>query len=161
MHRAGLWILGEYATTPDDIQTVMSQIRQVLGEIPIVEDEMKRAAGEKTDDDVAVMQTTVPKLVTSDGTYATQSSFSTLAYVISSSSSSSTSLHFLTRFLVLCRTSKKGEARPPLRQYLMDGEFFIGAALGTTLAKLALRYNSIVSDKTKQNRFTAEAMLIM
>ncbi|KAL0272803.1 UNVERIFIED_CONTAM: hypothetical protein PYX00_005639 [Menopon gallinae] len=137
VHRAGLWILGEYATAPDDIQTVMSQIRQVLGEIPIVEDEMKRAAGEKTDDDVAMMQTTVPKLVTSDGTYATQSSFSTLA------------------------TSKKGEARPPLRQYLMDGEFFIGAALGTTLAKLALRYNSIVRDKAKQNRFTAEAMLIM
>jgi coatomer subunit beta len=57
--------------------------------------------------------------------------------------------------------SKKAEARPPLRQYMMDGDFFIGAALGTTLAKLALRYMSLVSDNKKQNRFCSEAMLIM
>lgn len=59
------------------------------------------------------------------------------------------------------RPVKKGEARPPLRQYLMDGDFFIGAALGTTLAKLAFRYNSLVKDDTKKNRFTSEVMLIM
>lgn len=76
-HRAALWILGEYATLPDDIQTVMSQIRQTIGEIPIVDDELKRATGEKTDEDVTQTQTTVHKLVTSDGTYATQSSFNT------------------------------------------------------------------------------------
>lgn len=57
--------------------------------------------------------------------------------------------------------SKKGEARPPLRQYMMDGDFFIGAALGTTLAKLALRYMSLTPDGKKQNRFCSEAMLIM
>lgn len=57
--------------------------------------------------------------------------------------------------------SKKGEARPPLRQYMMDGDFFIGAALGTTLAKLALRYMSLKADSKKQNRFCSEAMLIM
>lgn len=57
--------------------------------------------------------------------------------------------------------SKKGEARPPLRQYMMDGDFFIGAALGTTLAKLALRYMSLTPDSKKQNRFCSEAMLIM
>jgi coatomer subunit beta len=56
--------------------------------------------------------------------------------------------------------SKKGEARPPLRQYMMDGDFFIGAALGTTLTKLALRYMSLTDNK-KQNRFCSEAMLIM
>jgi hypothetical protein len=57
--------------------------------------------------------------------------------------------------------SKKGEARPPLRQYMMDGDFFIGAALGTTLAKLALRYMSLTSDSKKQNHFCSEAMLII
>ena len=41
--------------------------------------------------------------------------------------------------------------RPPLRQYLMDGEFFVGAALATTLTKLALRYVSITPDVKKQN----------
>ncbi|KAK6637472.1 Coatomer subunit beta [Polyplax serrata] len=136
VHRAALWILGEYAYLPDDIQTVMSQVRQTLGEIPIVEDELKRAAGEKTDEDVTLGPVPVQKLVTTDGTYATQSSFNTLA-------------------------TKKNEVRPPLRQYLIDGDFFIGAALGTTLAKLALRYNALVKDSIKRNRFTTEAMLIM
>lgn len=59
------------------------------------------------------------------------------------------------------RTSKKGEVRPPLRQYMLDGDFFIAASLGTTLAKLTLRYNQLVTDKRRQNRFTTEAMLIM
>lgn len=82
VHRAALWILGEYATQPDDIQTVMAQVRQTIGEIPIVDDELKRAAGDKTDEDVTLTQTTVQKLVTSDGTYATQSSFNTSTYVL-------------------------------------------------------------------------------
>lgn len=35
VHRAALWILGEYATSPDDIQAVMNQVRQTLGEVVI------------------------------------------------------------------------------------------------------------------------------
>ena len=42
-----------------------------------MEDELKRASGEKTEDDQDTASvTTVQKLVTSDGTYATQSAFS-------------------------------------------------------------------------------------
>ena len=41
--------------------------------------------------------------------------------------------------------------RPILRQYLMDGDFFTGAALSTSLTKLALRYISLTEDVTKQN----------
>jgi len=33
VHRAAMWILGEYATSSDDIQCVMNQIRQTLGEV--------------------------------------------------------------------------------------------------------------------------------
>lgn len=137
VHRAALWILGEYAASTDDIQAVMNQVRQTLGEIPLVDDEIRRAAGEKVDEDPTQQQVSVQKLVTSDGTYASQSAFNTAT------------------------VSKKGEARPPLRQYMMDGDFFIGAALGTTLAKLALRYMSLTSDSKKQNRFCSETMLIM
>lgn len=43
---------------------------------------------------------------------------------------------------------------------MMDGEFFIGAALGTTLTKLALRYGAKVS-VGKRNRFDAQVMLII
>jgi len=33
----------------------------------------------------------------------------------------------------------------------MDGDFFVGAALATTLTKLALRYVAQTPDKRKQN----------
>jgi len=143
IHRATLWILGEYCIRVEDMQALMSEIRQSLGELPIVEDEMKKAAGEESmeDESVAAMGGGggVQKLVTADGTYATQSAFS-------ASSSAST---------------KKAGDRPPLRKYLMEGDFFIGAALGSTMTKLALRYCGLVADTRKQNRFTGESMLVI
>lgn len=42
----------------------------------------------------------------------------------------------------------------------MDGDFFIGAALGTTLTKLALRYG-IQATPEKRNKFDAEVMLVI
>ena len=79
--RAALWILGEYCEKSTDIQAVMNEVRQSLGEIPIVEDELRKAAGAETlgDESVAMhstQATSVQKLVTADGTYATQSAFS-------------------------------------------------------------------------------------
>ena len=41
--------------------------------------------------------------------------------------------------------------RPPLRQYLLDGEFFVGAAIACTVAKLSLRYLDMEEEKEKQN----------
>ena len=35
IHRAALWILGEFCTTSSDIQGVMTLIRQSLGEVAI------------------------------------------------------------------------------------------------------------------------------
>lgn len=102
VHRAALWILGEYAYLPEDIQTVMTQVRQTLGEIPIVEDELKRAAGEKSEDDLSFSQGPVQKLVTSDGTYATQSSFNTLSYV-SHFSHCNSSVNFMGNLIMYCQ----------------------------------------------------------
>ncbi|XP_014251013.1 coatomer subunit beta [Cimex lectularius] len=133
VHRAALWILGEYTDSKEDILAVMKQIRQTLGDIPIVEDELKRAAGEKVEESEQPVAT---KLVTSDGTYATQSVFNTVS-------------------------STKKEDRPPLRQYLMDGDFFIGAAVAFTLAKLSLRFAQQVESTKIQNKFFSEAMLII
>lgn len=47
-----------------------------------------------------------------------------------------------------------------MRQYLVDGDFFIGAALASTLTKLALRYGNLATAE-QRNRFDAEVMLIM
>ena len=49
IHRAALWILGEYCTTIDNIQSLMNEVRSSLGEIPIVDDETRKAKGENTD----------------------------------------------------------------------------------------------------------------
>ncbi|KAG5881682.1 hypothetical protein JTB14_002167 [Gonioctena quinquepunctata] len=134
VHRAALWILGEYATSVSDIEAVMQQINQTLGDTPLLDTEQKLTSGD-AEQNVPTAGSTTTTLVTSDGTYATQSSFNTVH-----------------------KSSK--EKRPPLRQYLMDGDFFIGASLASTLTKLALRFGNITSAAQK-NRFDAEIMLIM
>ncbi|XP_004535246.1 coatomer subunit beta [Ceratitis capitata] len=140
IHRAAVWILGEYVDNKEQILEVTEAIIQTLGEIPMVEAEQKRLAGEQSDEGEKPTGEGNTKVagnkVTSDGTYATQSAFS------------------------LAPVAKK-EKRPPLRQYLMDGDFFIGAALSATLTKLALRYAELEDDVRQQNRLTTQVMLIM
>ncbi|XP_024871596.1 coatomer subunit beta [Temnothorax curvispinosus] len=135
VHRAALWILGEYATSKEDIEAVMGRIRAALGELPLLETENKRQAGEKSEDGNS--QAAPAQLVTSDGTYATQSAFSAAS------------------------ARKKEEKRPALVQYMMEGDFFIGASLATTLAKLALRYKILETNVQKSNKLQAEAMFVM
>ncbi len=106
-----------------------------------MDDEIRKASGEEVLEDESVTAATgssVHKLVTADGTYATQSAFSTAG-----------------------DKAKKQAEKPPLRKYLMEGDFFIGAAIGSTMTKLALRYSAAVQDEKKQNRFNAECMLVM
>nr|XP_006812914.1 PREDICTED: LOW QUALITY PROTEIN: coatomer subunit beta-like [Saccoglossus kowalevskii] len=129
IHRAALWILGEYCTTSDDIQSVMYEIRTALGDIPLVDSELKKAAGESEDDERAV--TYGQRLVTEMGTYATQSALSSVS----------------TRQM-------EEDNRPPLRGYLLKGDFFVGASLAMTLTKIALRYIKISEDQKKQNMCT-------
>jgi len=47
-------------------------------QIPIVDDEMKKAAGDEKEEDIQMIQGVVQKLVTADGTYASQSAFSAM-----------------------------------------------------------------------------------
>lgn len=79
VHRAALWILGEYATSVTDIEAVMKQLHRTLGEGPLLETEQKLVAGEITTEggNTSTNQTS-STLVTSDGTYATQSAFNTV-----------------------------------------------------------------------------------
>eukprot|EP00064_Thunnus_orientalis_P000998 superscaffoldBa00000061_g999 len=114
----------------------MLEVFHAIKTIPIVENEIKKETGEvKPEDEVSAAP--AQKLVTEMGTYVTQSALSS------------------------SRPSKKEEDRPPLRGFLMDGDFYVAASLATTLTKVALRYVAIVQDKKKQNSFVAEAMLIM
>jgi coatomer subunit beta len=83
VHRAALWILGEYANTSKDILEIFEIVDKTLGEVPIVEAEQKRLLGEVStvsgsEDQKENMSnnTNSASKVTSDGTYATQSAFS-------------------------------------------------------------------------------------
>ncbi|XP_062127748.1 coatomer subunit beta-like [Drosophila sulfurigaster albostrigata] len=141
IHRAAVWILGEYVEGAQILE-VIAAIQQTLGDIPMVDAEQRRLAGDQSEEQQQQQQgvvnntTNSSSKVTSDGTYATQSAYS------------------------LAPVAKK-EKRPPLRQYLMDGDFFIGAALSATLTKLALRYAELHPDARTQNRLTTQVMLIM
>ena len=55
----------------------------------------------------------------------------------------------------------KKENRPPLRQYLMDGEFFVGPTIAGTLTKLVLKYFEWEDKEVECNRVCTTAMLIM
>lgn len=77
VHRAALWILGEYVTTTKEVLQVIEAVNQALGEVPIVESEQRKLSGEEaTEEDQNNPAKTTATKVTSDGTYATQSAFS-------------------------------------------------------------------------------------
>ncbi|XP_058057120.1 coatomer subunit beta [Anopheles bellator] len=139
IHRTTLWILGEYANSVQDIMEVIGIVNRTLGEVPIVEAEQARLAGAEGsngEEQKATETVNSTNKVTSDGTYATQSAFS------------------------IALVTKKVE-RPPLRQYLMDGDFFVGATLASTLTKLALKFLKLEPNEKKQNRVCTCAMLVM
>ncbi len=144
--RATLWLLGEYCSSAEDIQNVMTFIRQSLGDLPIVDDEIRRSTGETKDEQDISMSASVQRLVTADGTYATQSAF------ISPTPADKKTINGVTN---------DRNRQPSLRTFLLDGDFFIGAALSTSLCKLVIRYIDLEADSTKQNRFCAEAMFII
>jgi len=139
IHRHALWILGEYCTKASDIVAVMKEIKDGLGEIPIVDDELRKAAGDEKEAGQDDVKAGSQKLVTADGTYATQSAFTSNT----------------------AKAIGAGEDRRPLRTHLLNGEFFVGSAVGSTLTKLALRFIELEPDIVKQNTFCAESMLIM
>ena len=59
------------------IPLILTYVRSV-DQIPIVDDEMKKAAGDEKEEDIQMTQGIIQKLVTADGTYASQSAFSAM-----------------------------------------------------------------------------------
>ncbi|KAH8030217.1 hypothetical protein HPB51_006649 [Rhipicephalus microplus] len=159
IHRGALWLLGEYCASVDDIRACLDEVRRALGELPLVESELRKSAPDAsaTETPQAAPPTTggSQRLVTADGTYATQSAFSTAP-------STTTQGMCLTLLLsIKVPLSNFTASHPPLRGYLMEGDFFVGAAMASDLTKLAVRYLSLVKEPRKQNAFVAECMLVM
>ncbi|EPB73565.1 adaptin region [Ancylostoma ceylanicum] len=135
---AALWILGTYCDNDAAVLAVLRLIKSSLGELPIVESEMRLMEGEEpAQDDTAEKKPAVKQLVTADGTYATQSALSV-------------------------STKTVNKEKPPLRQFLLDGDFFLGASLATVLNKLAEQFTkNNGAGSQRANRFRGECMFIL
>jgi coatomer subunit beta len=55
----------------------------------------------------------------------------------------------------------KAAQKPPLRQLILDGDYYLASVLSSTLTKLVMRHSEISPDKARTNALRAEAMLIM
>ncbi|KAI7870146.1 adaptin N terminal region-domain-containing protein [Spinellus fusiger] len=150
--RGALWIIGEYCVDAKEIDEAWKQIRNALGEIPFLALEQRLLEATETDSEEVVGKETkaftpssaaVSRRVLADGTYATES-------VYTSNSSNTARLDAV-----------KSASKPPLRALLLNGDYFLGTVLSTTLTKLALRYAKVAADVSLANARKAEAMLIM
>lgn len=138
VYRGALWIIGEYSLEEQDIQEAWIHIRKSLGEVPILASERRLlSAGEEEESVVSKPAEHHKPKVLADGTYATESAFSSEAQ------------------------EEHKANRPPLRNLILSGNYFVAAVLSSTLTKLVLRYQKISSNEARKNALRAEALLIM
>jgi len=152
VYRGSLWIIGEYSLEQTDIREAWKRIRASLGEIPIVASEA-RLLEEQGDDEPNLLDQpngnskpaapTGSRKVLADGTYATESA-------LTSQAAANAKLEAV-----------KAAQKPPLRQLILDGDFFLATVLSSTLTKLVMRHAEISADAARTNALRAEAMLIM
>lgn len=138
VYRGALWIIGEYSLEEHDIQDAWIHIRKSLGEIPILASERRHLAnGDEEESEEKPVESHKPKIL-ADGTYATESSFTSK------------------------EPSEEHKAnRPPLRNLILTGNYFVAAVLASTLTKLVLRYQKISKNEARKNALRAEALLIL
>jgi len=131
---AGLWILGEYCTSESQIRNMVDAVLESIGDLPIVDTEIRESTKDDTDSGPTTTVVSSSR-VTADGTYATQSAVTVV--------------------------TNHSDDKPQLRSNLLEGEFFLGAALATALTKLSLRYQEVCVDPRARNKLTAQSMLIL
>lgn len=153
--RGALWIIGEYCLNAKEIDEAWQQIRDALGEIPILASEQRlldaaedEEGNEKPEEDehkaAVPSSTAAPRRILPDGTYATESSYTVQPFASTAK-----------------LDAVKAATKPPLRALLLNGDYFLGSVLATTLTKLVLRFSSLTTDTSLKNARRAEAMLIM
>ncbi|KAL5356946.1 adaptin N terminal region-domain-containing protein [Aspergillus floccosus] len=151
VYRGVLWVVGEYSLEEKDIREAWKRIRASLGEIPILASE-QRLLEEVPEESVLKEQVnghakpsapTGSRKVLADGTYATESA-------LTSESAAAARL-----------AAVKAAQKPPLRQLILDGDFYLATVLSSTLTKLVMRHSEVSEDAARTNALRAEAMLIM
>ncbi|KAI9751801.1 MAG: hypothetical protein M4579_005887 [Chaenotheca gracillima] len=152
VYRGALWIVGEYSLEANDIREAWKRIRASLGEIPILASEQRLLEEvpeehplpkEQVNGHAKPSAPSGSRKVLPDGTYATESA-------LTSQSSAQAKLDAV-----------KAAQKPPLRQLILDGDYYLAAVLSSTLTKLVMRHSEISKDTARTNALRAEAMLIM
>ena len=152
IYRGILWTVGEYSLDEVDIREAWKRIRASLGEIPILASEQRLLdhvdGGEEKEKEEQVnghskAAPTGSRRVLADGTYATETA-------LTSQASAAAKLEAV-----------KAAQKPPLRQLILDGDYYLATVLSATLTKLVMRHSEISSDAARTNALRAEAMLIM
>lgn len=153
VYRGALWIVGEYSMEANDIRQAWQKIRASLGEIPILASEQRLleevpdGQGPDLRDQVnghgSSTAPTGSRRVLADGTYATESA-------LTSQSAVNAKLEAV-----------KAAQKPPLRQLILEGDYYLATVLSSTLTKLVMRHSEISQDAARTNALRAEAMLIM
>lgn len=152
VYRGALWVVGEYSLEANDIRDAWRRIRASLGEIPILASE-QRLLDSAPEDSVEpkdqvnghakASAPTGSRKVLADGTYATESA-------LTSQSATAARLEAV-----------KAAQKPPLRQLILDGDYYLASVLSSTLTKLVMRHSEISDDTARTYALRAEAMLIM
>jgi coatomer subunit beta len=151
VYRGILWIIGEFSLEAKDIRDAWKGIRSSLGEIPILASEQRllddAAEGiepaEHVNGNAKPAAPSGSRKVLADGTYATESA-------LTSSAAAKAKLEAV-----------KNSQKPPLRQLILDGDYYLATVLSSTLTKLVMRHSEISKDEARTNALRAEAMLIM
>ncbi len=152
VYRGIVWIVGEYSLEENDIRDAWKKLRAGLGEIPILASEQRlldNVDGQNEQEQEQVNGHSKPaqpsgsRRVLADGTYATETA-------LTSASATAARLEAV-----------KAAQKPPLRQLILNGDYYLATVLSATLTKLVMRHSEISSDKARTNALKAEAMLIM
>ena len=141
-YRGALWVLGEHAQSEAEIQNTWKHIRSSIGEVPIVQSELRRVQNDDEDDTEKAPIVSTGPVVLPDGTYATESALSVSEKVKSTS-------------------NEEKEARPPLRRFVLNGDFFTASVLANSIVKLVLKFEKISKNTCVTNALKAEGLLIL
>lgn len=145
-YRGALWVLGEFSQTEKDILNSWKHIRSSIGEVPIIPAELKKLAQNEEDEEKLKNEELENKhtgpVILPDGTYATESSFDAKA-----------TKEFISQ--------EEKDKRPPMRRFILSGDFYMAAILASTMIKLVLRFEKVGQNASVLNALKAEALLIL
>lgn len=141
-YRGALWVLGEYAESSSDIQKCWKHIRSSVGELPIVQSELKNRSQNSEEDEKekeALNQRHAGPVILPDGTYGTETAFDFTSNT----------------------PTEDPDSRPPIRRFVLNGDFYTASVLASTIIKLVLRFEKASQDITVLNALKAEGLLIL